>query len=521
LPVAGCRFPVARTPRTRIDCSRFCHGLDVGSAVADLTEMGTFAGLRRTKIVATVGPASDDPTTLRAMAAAGMDVARVPMAHGSLGDALARVGRIRATIPGVGIMADLPGPKIRCAAFPDGGVDLVTGTRLTLVADTDGGGSTDTRIAITHPDLVAGLRDGDVVALGDGGVILLVEGDGSMEGDGGVALVQSGGRVQGRPGVTAPAGRVPIATPTPEDLERLEAMVAARVDLVAVSFVRSAADIEAIRAAAGPDCPMLVAKIETPEAVAALDGIVEVAEAVMVARGDLGVRMALEDVPHIQKRIIRAGVRFGRPVITATQMLESMVYAPVPTRAEVADVANAVLDGTSALMLSAETAIGADPVTVVATMARIARRAERDFDYVGWGAGLAPQTVSGDAFSPARLTAATTAAGWRAALEEEAACIVACTRAGHTARAISRFRPSVPIVACTPSERTARQLTLSWGVDTITLGEAASTDEIVWFAVQAVVQAGYATAGDVVVVLAGSPTEPEPATDTMRLVRIR
>jgi pyruvate kinase len=483
-----------------------------------LTGMATLAGLRRTKIVATVGPASDDLVTLRAMAVAGMDVARVPMAHGSLGDALARVRRIRDTVPGVGIMADLPGPKIRCAAFPEGGVELVTGTRLTLVADTDGEGSSDRRIAVTHPDLVAGLQSGDIVALGDGGVILLVEGNAD---DGVVARVQSGGRVQGRPGVTAPAGRVPIDTPTPEDLVRLEAMIAARVDLIAVSFVRSAADIEAIRAAAGPDCPMLVAKIETPEAVAALEGIVEVADAVMVARGDLGVRMALEDVPHIQKNIIRAGVRFGRPVITATQMLESMVYAPVPTRAEVADVANAVLDGTSALMLSAETAIGADPVTVVATMARIARRAERDFDYVGWGTGLAPQTVSGDAFSPARLTAATTAAGWRAALEEDAACIVACTRAGHTARAISRFRPAVPIVACTPSERTARQLTVSWGVSTITTGEVASTDEIVWFAVQAVVHAGYARAGDVVVVLAGSPTEPEPATDTMRLVRIR
>jgi pyruvate kinase len=241
----------------------------------------------------------------------------------------------------------------------------------------------------------------------------------------------------------------------------------------------------------------------------------------MVARGDLGVRMALEDVPHIQKRIIRSAVRFGRPVITATQMLESMVYAPVPTRAEVADVANAVLDGTSAVMLSAETAIGVDPAGVVATMARIARRAEREFDFVGWGSGLAPQALVGDSFSSARLTAATTAAGWRAALEEEAACIVACTRNGMTARAISRFRPAMPIVACTPSERTARQLTLSWGVRTITMGERSSTDEIVWFAVQAVVQAGYATAGDVVVVLAGSPTEPEPATDTMRLVRVR
>jgi pyruvate kinase len=492
--------------------------------MADFHPMPTSGVLTRTKIVATVGPASDATSTLRAMAAAGMDVARVPMAHGTLDDAMARVRRIREAVPGVGIMADLPGPKIRCAAFPDGGVQLVTGSRLALVEASDGEGSSDSRIGVCHPDLVAGLRHGDLVALGDGGVILAVArsaGAGAGTVAGVEAVVQSGGRVQGRPGITAPSGRIPIVTPTAEDLVRLAALVAEGVDAVAVSFVRSAVDIEAIRKAAGGDCPMLIAKIETPEAVAELEGIVAVADAVMVARGDLGVRMALEDVPHIQKRIIRSAVRYGRPVITATQMLESMIYAPVPTRAEVADVANAVLDGTSALMLSAETAIGADPVTVVATMARIARRAEREFDFLGWGSALAPQAVVGDPFSSVRLTAATTAAGWRAALEEDAACIVACTNSGATARAISRFRPSMPIVACTPSDRTARQLTLSWGVQTITLGEASSTDEIVWFAVQAVVQAGYAAAGDVVVVLAGSPTEPEPATDTMRLVRIR
>ena len=313
---------------------------------------------------------------------------------------------------------------------------------------------------------------------------------------------------------------MPVATPTADDLERLEILVHQDVDAVAVSFVRSADDIDKVRAAAGHAPILLVAKIETPEAVADLEGIVATADAVMVARGDLGVRMPLEDVPHTQKRIIKTGVRFGRPVITATQMLESMVTASSPTRAEVADVANAVLDGTSALMLSAETAIGADPVGVVATMARIAARAELDFDYVGWGANLGAQQVAGGRASPAGITAATTAAGWRAAIEEEAALIIACTRSGTTARAISRFRPSMPLVAVTPSTRTARQLTLSWGVETLTVEESTSTDDIVWFAVQAAVRAGHADRGDVVVVLAGSPTDPEPATDTLRLVRI-
>ena len=471
----------------------------------------------RTKIVATIGPASDSVPTLQAMAAAGMNVARVPLAHGTLDDALGRVRRIREAIPSVGVMADLPGPKIRAATFPEGGVELETGSRLILETALDGVLSSATHIGVCHPDLVAGLQPGDTVAVGDGGVSLAV-----AERDGEVveAIVRNGGRVQGRPGLTAPAGRISIATPTLEDLQRLGPLVAEGVDAIAVSFVRTAADIEAVRVQAGAHCPMLVAKIETPEAVADLDAIVAVADAVMVARGDLGIRIALEDVPHIQKRIIRSAVRFGRPVITATQMLESMIQAPVPTRAEVTDVANAVLDGSSALMLSGETAVGADPVGTVRTMARIARRAEREFDYLGWGGSLAPQEVAGDAFGTARLTAATTSAGWRAAVDEDAACIVACTRSGATARAISRFRPAIPVVACTPSARTARQLTLSWGVETITVGEAASTDEIVWFAVQAVVQGGYAAAGDVVVVLAGSPLEAAPATDTMRLVRV-
>ncbi|MDE3203180.1 MAG: pyruvate kinase [Acidobacteriota bacterium] len=472
---------------------------------------------RRTKIVATVGPASQSPEVIAAMADAGMDVARVPLAHGTVEEAVARVRAIRAAAPGVGIMPDLPGPKIRTAAFPPGGVALPAGSVIALRPARDGDTSTSEAIGVCHPDLVGGLEAGDRVALGDGGVVLTVQ---RRTGDSVEALVHNGGRLQGRPGVTAPSGRVELDTPTADDLRRLEVLIGEGVDAVAVSFVRSAADMDAVRRAAGADCPLLVAKIETPEAVGALEQIVASADAVMVARGDLGVRMALEDVPHIQKEIIRVGVRYARPVITATQMLESMITAPVPTRAEVADVANAVLDGTSAVMLSGETAVGADPVSVIETMARITRRAEQDFDSVGWATHLAPQQVPGGPVSVARLTAATTAAGWRAAMEQNASCIVACTRSGTTARSISRFRPPMPLIACTPSERTARALTLSWGVRTLTIGEASSTDEIVWFAVQAVVGAGYASPGDVIVVLAGSPIEPEPATDTMRLVRI-
>jgi pyruvate kinase len=480
---------------------------------------------RRTKIVATIGPASDRADTMRAMGRAGMDVARVTLAHGTTAEAVDRIRRLREVVPHVGVLVDLPGPKVRTSPFADGGVTLPSGGQVLLVAADDGAESSATRIGVAYGPLVDGLEAGDRVALGDGTVSLVVTGRGP---EGAVAEVRSGGLLQGRPGVTAPAGRLAMVTPTSDDLERVKVLVAEQVDAIAISFVRSADDVVTVRSAAerraerdGLVLPMLIAKIETPEAVAELDAIVHEADGVMVARGDLGVRMALEDVPHIQKRIIRSGVRYGRPVITATQMLESMISASVPTRAEASDVANAVLDGTSALMLSGETAVGVDPVRVVTTMATIAARAERHFDYLGWGAGLGAQEMAGDAFSPARITAATTAAGWRAAVEEDAAAIIACTRTGVTARAISRFRPSMPIVAATPSERTARQLTMSWGVETLVVGEATSTDEIVWFAVQAAVRAGYAISGQVLVVLAGSPIEPEPATDTLRLVRVR
>ncbi|HEX5266397.1 MAG TPA: pyruvate kinase [Acidimicrobiales bacterium] len=482
-------------------------------------------GPRRTKIVATIGPASDSGDVQAAMCAAGMDMARVTLAHGATSEAVDRVRGLRVAVPEVSVLVDLPGPKIRAAPFPVGGSVLETGAGVTLVPGGAAGlASSAEVIPVSYPALLDGLEPGDRVALGDGGVALTVVGHAPGEV---AATVVSGGLVQGRPGVTAPAGRLSLETPTPEDLERVEVMVGEDVDAIAVSFVRSAEDVRAVRIAAeraaarrGGPVPMLVAKIETPEAVTDLDAIVEVADAVMVARGDLGVRMALEDIPHTQKRIIRSAVRYGRPVITATQMLESMVTASSPTRAEVTDVANAVLDGTSAVMLSGETAVGVDPPAVVDTMARIARRAEQDFDYLGWGTNLGAQVVAGDPSSTPRITAAITAAAWRAAVEEDAVAIIACTRTGATARAISRFRPPMPIVGATPSPRTARQLALSWGVVPLLVGEASRTDEIVWFAVQGAVGAGLAAPGDVVVVLAGSPTEDEPTTDTLRLVRV-
>ncbi|HEV3401646.1 MAG TPA: pyruvate kinase [Acidimicrobiales bacterium] len=479
---------------------------------------------RRTKIVATIGPASEDPGVLRAMLAAGMDAARLSLAHGSLDEALARLRRLRAVTAAesrlTAVLADLPGPKVRAGAFPDGGVPLAGGSLVELVAGGRGETSNEDRIAVDHPAAIRVLRDGDRVVLGDGAIDLRVRKVGD---DRVTAAVVTGGWAQGRPGVGLPSGRLELPSPTPEDLRLLEALAEAQVDAVAISFVRSASDIGRARAVVGRDGPMLVAKIETQEAVDAVEEIISVADGVMIARGDLGIRCALEDVPHYQKRIIRTGVAFGRPVITATQMLESMVRAPEPTRAEVSDVANAVFDGTSALMLSGETAVGHDPVAVVATMSRIATRAEQEFDHEQWGRNLGrQQTVeAAGAPAPVRITAAISAAAWRASIDADVSAIIACTQSGATARAISRFRPVVPVLAATPLLRTARELSMAWGISPVLTDRHGTTDDIVWFAVKAAAEGGFIRVGDLVAVLVGSPTDPYPATDTLRLVRVQ
>jgi pyruvate kinase len=479
---------------------------------------------RRTKIVATIGPASDPPAVLRALFEAGADVARLGLAHGTLESSLDRLRRVRAAADDVGrpvgVLADLPGPKVRTAPFSDEGVLLVPGSVVRLTQAEPGDHSSAELVAVELADAVDALVPGDRVALGDGGVTLIVI---DAPGTGVSATVASGGVVRGRPGVALPEDRVPLRSPTEHDLVLLEGMLAAGVDAVAVSFVQSAEDVAAVRVAAGSSGTMIVAKIETGPAVEDLDDILRAADGVMVARGDLGVRLPLEDVPHIQKQIIRTGVSHGKPVITATQMLESMVTAPTPTRAEVTDVANAVFDGTSAMMLSGETAIGVDPVAAVAAMARITKRAEREFDYRGWGQRLGQQQMAGlhDAPTTTRITSAITAAAWRASVDAELAAIIACTSSGRTARMISRFRPTCPILALTPSLRTARQLSMAWGIRPMVMETHGSTDEIVWHAIEAAAGLELVRPGDLVGVLVGSPTDLEPTTDVLRLVRVR
>jgi pyruvate kinase len=481
---------------------------------------------RRTKIVATLGPATDDERVLRATLAAGADAVRVSLAHGTVDDARERIAAARAVARDlgrpVGVFVDLPGPKLRVRPFPDAGAFLREGAAVELREGPTLAESNETIIVVDGDGVVPQLHPGDVVALGDGGVSIVVERVGA-DGMSATAVVRSGGHLRGRPGLHLPAARVAVSTPTPEDLKLLDGVLDAGIDAVAVSFVRGASDVVRTRHACEDSGALIIAKIETQEAVDALDEIVQASDIIMVARGDLGVRCRLEDVPHYQKRIIKAGIFYGRPVITATQMLESMVHAPVPTRAEVSDVANAVFDGTSALMLSAETAIGDDPALVVRTMSTIAARAEQDFDHTAWSARLlADQPARLVQASPIRrITEATSSAAFRAAVDSGAVAIIACTNTGTTARVIARFRPPVPILAVTPSEQTLAQLTMSWGVKPV-LGQArATTDEIVWFAVKEAVERGLARTDDVVAVVAGDPHDPQPATDTLRLVRVR
>ncbi len=476
---------------------------------------------RRTKIVATLGPASDSAEQIAALIAAGMDVARLNLSHGTVEGHLEVLVRVRAAAEAagrqVGILVDLPGPKVRSGVFPEGGVHLSTGQRLALVpGDADDRCDVST-ITVDYPSLLDDLQVGDIVILGDGAVTLRVD---ALSGVAAQVEVMTGGRAVGRPGVHIPSERLRLQSPTDADLVLLEGLAAAQPDFVAVSFVRAAADLRKVREALGDPAVMLVAKIETLPAITNLDEIIAEADAVMVARGDLGIECPLEDVPHLQKSIIRTCVEAGVPVITATQMLESMIMAETPTRAEVSDVANAVFDGTDAVMLSAETAIGRDPVEVVRTMARIAERAESSADYPQWAQRLGRSQRKVPATTSELIERSITHAAWQACTDCSAAAVIACTLSGRTARSMARFRPTSLLLGMSPNRRTARQLTLSWGIVPMLVGTYSTTDEMVWCVIEAATGSGLLATGDLVAVLAGAPDSVDHTTDVLRIVRL-
>jgi pyruvate kinase len=480
--------------------------------------------MRRTKIVATIGPATSEAEQLKDLILAGVDVVRLNLSHGDIAEHLARVEQVReiSAVIGrpVGVLADLPGPKIRSGPFPAGSHTFDVGATVILTAGP--GPSTASRVTVDYASLCEDTFSEDRIVLGDGAITLRVT---SVESPGTtgrhITAVVGIRRCDPRSARGAFTGdRMRLESPTPEDLVMAEQMAAVGVEFIAVSFVRGSEDLRRVAAVVG-NRAHLVAKIETASALDDIEAIIEASDAVMVARGDLGIDCPLEDVPHLQKQIIRRCVEAGVPVITATQMLESMITAPSPTRAEVSDVANAVFDGTDAVMLSGETAIGHDPAGVVRTMSQIAARAEREASYRQWAERLGRIQRSQWGPDSDRITAALAHAASRAAADVDAAAILCCTRSGRTARAMARFRPGSMLLGITPDVATMRSLTLTWGVEPMSMPECASTDEMVWFAVEAAVRSGRVHSGDTVVVLAGAPDRVgTAAADVMRIVGI-
>ncbi|AGB33106.1 pyruvate kinase [Natrinema pellirubrum DSM 15624] len=466
--------------------------------------------MRNAKIVCTLGPASNDRETIRELAEAGMSVARLNASHGSREDRAALIDRVRAvdeerTEP-VAVMLDMQGPEIRTAPLPEGEtVTLETGSEIRFV---EGGTATPETVGLSLS--IDAVEPGDRILLDDGLIETTVL---ETEGEGVRARVDTGGDLGGRKGVNVPGVELGLDVVTESDRRDLELAAEKEVDFVAASFVRDADDVyevDEVLEAAGADIPV-IAKIERAGAVENLDEIIDAAYGVMVARGDLGVECPMEDVPMIQKRIIRKCREAGRPVITATEMLDSMVTARRPTRAEASDVANAVLDGTDAVMLSAETAIGDHPVAVVDAMDSIVREVEGSVEH----AELFEQRVP--AAGEARTDALARSARFLAR-DIDADAVVAATESGYTALKTAKYRPGVPVVASTPSQAVRRQLALTWGVTPLYASVSdQGADAVVEKAVQAALDAGIAESGDTVVVLCGMMTELEGANTTNML----
>ncbi|WP_144901685.1 pyruvate kinase [Halobellus captivus] len=466
--------------------------------------------MRKAKIVCTLGPASDGEATIRGLADAGMSVARLNASHGTPDHRRKVISRIRAvddvTDGPIAAMVDLQGPEVRTAPLEEP-IALETDSEVRFV---EGSEATPETVGLSYS--IAAAEPGDTILLDDGRIEATVR---RIEGDTVVARVVSGGSLGGRKGVNLPGVNLDIDLITEGDRRELAVAAETDADFVAASFVRDAADVYTISDALdelGADIPV-VAKIERAGAVENLDEIIDAAYGVMVARGDLGVEMPLEDVPIIQKRIIRKCHATGTPVITATEMLDSMIHARRPTRAEASDVANAVLDGTDAVMLSGETAIGDDPVRVVETMDRIVRQVEASEEYSESREQHIPT-----ADSESRTEALARSARYLAR-DVGASAIVAASESGYTARKTAKFRPAVPVVATTPTDRVRRQLALSWGVVPKYSAYREDIDQMMEDAVDAALDANVARSGDTLVVLSGMMTELE-STNTTNMLKL-
>lgn len=466
---------------------------------------------RRAKIIATLGPASRDPQTIADLHEAGADVFRLNFSHGTHADHAASVAAIRQLEKDVGkpitILMDLQGPKLRVGAFKGGSVVLQTGApfRLDLIAEL----GSETRVCLPHPEIFAALKPGSSLLVNDGHLRLKVKKCGKDFAD---TEVLVGGVISDRKGVNVPDVTLPIPALTEKDKSDLEFGLSQGVDWVGLSFVQRPEDVAEVRAAVKGRAGIL-AKLEKPAALDQLDEIVELSDSVMVARGDLGVEMPLEQVPVLQKRIVRACRKKGKPVVVATQMLESMIKSPVPTRAEASDVATAIYDGVDAVMLSAETAAGMFPVRAVATMHRIIGQVESDTHYLALMQAGHQETEHS---SPAAITAA---AG-QIAHTLKAAAIVTFTSSGSTTLRAAQERPDVPILCITPSLAAGRRLGLVWGVHALVGDFIHSVDDIGDVAVKGAQRVGIGEDGQALVITAGMPFGKVGSTNMVRVVWI-
>ena len=466
---------------------------------------------RKVRVLATLGPASSSPEMIEKLYAAGADAFRINMSHGDQAGKVPVIAAIRALERKFGrpttILADLQGPKLRVGTFADGRVILKDGAHFQLDRDPAPGDAS--RVELPHKEIFDVARPGERLMLDDGKLILRVrENDGERM----VTSVEVGGALSDRKGLNVPDAVLPLAALTPKDLSDLAFAVDQGVDWIALSFVQRPEDLAEARRLIGGKAALL-AKIEKPSAVNRLNEIVEACDGVMVARGDLGVELPPQSVPPLQKRIVEAARRAGRPVIVATQMLESMITAPTPTRAEVSDVATAVYDGADAIMLSAESAAGQYPVESVAMMDAIAHAVERDpahGDRVHFTV-MRPDPTTADALAEASKQIAATVS---------ASAITCFTMSGSTARRVARERPSVPLMVLTPRMETARRLGLLWGVHAVVTRDVGSFEEMVGKAKRMVLRHKLAAAGDRVIVMAGVPFGTPGSTNVLHVVRI-
>ncbi len=454
---------------------------------------------RRTKIVATIGPACRDPETLRQMIDEGMDVARLNFSHGTAEEHAATVGLIRDAANAAGrpiaILQDLPGPKLRIGRVQGNRVELETGSDITFECGTTDGEGTQRRMTVAIPALAQAVHPGEVMYLADGAVRLRVTATRPAECEVDTR-VEFGGVVVSRQGLNVPGEAEVLPAVAAEDLTMLEAGERMGVDLIGLSFVRRASDVTDVRE--HTRLP-LVAKMEKPQAIDRMAEIVEASDCIMVARGDLGIELPIEEVPIVQKKLLRLCGSRARPSITATQMLDSMVVSSRPTRAEVADVANAILDGSDAVMLSQETAIGAHPVAAVSMMAAIARTTERELPSEHWNAFRVVRDKRDPAYTVAHSACI-------AARELELDALVVPTLSGRSARLVSAHRPTVPIYALSPGKETVRRCGLMWGVQAAPMRRVEVTEQLIAEAARRVVELGWCQPGQRVGMTAGLPS---------------